>query len=186
MGFDSSQALKYAEDNALAVPSILGIKAYPTYLITVYNDDIGFGDSDSGKSVTAQRLTLADGYRSYAAGDGYLNPIIKQLDGSQVILSNGMLTSNTLVLGPLVFPYDMAGITGGIDATLFQPASGSANNKQIYIWIQGVGLAPNGNFFEVKEVIIKNMTNLTYKLLLVAVGDLPDLTNAVYSFLPAL
>jgi hypothetical protein len=184
MTFDASQAFRYAMDFGLANASIVGVAEYNVYLITVVNDVIGFGDSNTSLATTAQRIVIADGYRSYAGGDGYLNPIIQQNNGQNIVLSNGLITANTLTLGPIVLTYFANNFAGGIDPVNFQPATGTNNNTQIYIQIGGPGLSPTGNFFQIKEVIINGMSNLSYQLLLIATADKPDLSNATYSFIP--
>ena len=176
MTFDASQAFKYAEDFSLAMASIIGRCPFSIYLITITNDQIDINDTNNARVITEQRLLYADGYRNYAAGDGYLNPIIKQLSGEQLILSNGQLTANQLLLGPLVFPYTWNNFSGGIDSVLFQPPIGSNNNTQIYIQVRGPALSPNGNFFEVKQVVLKNMAAFSYRLLLEATSSNPALT----------
>lgn len=176
MTFDASEAFKYSEDFMLAFTSIIGRTPYQIFLITITNDQIDINDVNTGRVVTEQRILIADGYRSYAAGDGYLNPIVKQLSGEQLVLSNGQLTANQLMLGPIVFPYTANGFSGGTDAALFQPPLGSNSNTQIYVQIRGPGLSPKGNFFEVKQVVLKNMAAFSYKLLLEATSSNPALT----------
>ena len=176
MTFDASQSFKYSEDFMLAFTSIIGRSPYEVFLITITNDQVDINDTNTNRVVTEQRILIADGYRSYAAGDGYLNPIVKQLDGQQLILSNGQLTSNHLMVGPIVFPYVWNNFSGGTDATLFQPPIGSNSNTQIYVQIRGPGLSPNGNFFEVKQVVLKNMAAFSYRLLLEATSSNPALT----------
>lgn len=173
MTFDASEAFKYAEDFMLAFTSIIGRSPYKTYLITITNDQVDINDTGSGRTVTEQRILIADGYRDYAAGDGYLNPIVKQLDGQQLVLSNGQLTANQLMVGPIVFPYDYNNFSGGTDSALFQPPIGSNSNTQIYVQIRGPGLSTNGNFFEVKQVVLKNMAAFSYRLLLESTSSNP-------------
>jgi hypothetical protein len=176
MSFDASHAFKYAEDFMLAFTSIIGRSPYHSYLITITNDQVDINDVNTGRVVTQQRLLIADGYRDYAAGDGYLNPIIKQINGEQLVLSNGQLTANQIMLGPIVFPYNWNNFAGGTDSALFQPPLGSNSNTQIYVQLRGPGLSPNGNFFEVKQVVLKNMAAFSYRLLLEATSSNPALT----------
>jgi hypothetical protein len=173
--FDPSNALKYSIDSALAIPSILGICRYESYLITIANDRVKYNDPITNKMVVETRLLVSDGYRCYAPGY-YLNPMLKQNNGENVVLSNGQLTSNQLLLGPLVFPYCFNGCNYGIDPLSFQPAGQATNNVQIYIQIRGVGLSPKGNIFQVKEVKIDGMTTLSYYLELEATLTAPNLT----------
>ena len=175
MSFDASQALRYSMDQGLAIPSIMGVAPYSATVITVTNDTIGFGDTDVSKVVSSKRLLIADGYRNYSALDGYLNPMLEQADGQNIVVSNAQITSNELMLGPLVFPYNLNGLSSGIDPTLFQPATGTNTNTTIYVQIQGIGLAPNGNYFRVTELVIDNMSGLSYSVKLTAIGAIPDL-----------
>lgn len=162
---DPTQNLRYALDfGAGPVGSILGIRQYQSWLITVQNEQIGFDDSTSQRIVTQTRLLVADGYRSYSVGDGYLNLHVQQEDGQQLVISNGQITAQKLMLGPLVFPYFVNNFSGGYDPAIFQPALGTSNNKNIYIQIRGPALSPKGNFFEVKKMVIKGMSNITYRL----------------------
>jgi hypothetical protein len=168
MTFDASAAFKYQMDYMLAIPSILGVAQYKVYLVQVVNDQIDFNDTAASRVVSSTRLLVADGYRDYATPDGYLNPTIQQEFGAQLVLSNGQFVDAVLLLGPLVFPYTANGFSGGIDPLILQPAIGSNNNIQIYIQIQGLGLNPKGNFFDVKEIRIADMGNLSYYAVLSA------------------
>ena len=120
------------------------------------------------------RLLMADGYRNYSAGDGYLNPMVKQEHGENVVLSNGQLTNNIIYLGPLVLPYILNGVCGGIDPKLFQPALNKNNNIQIYIQLRGQALSPKGNYFQVKELKISDMGGISYIVVLEATNTNPD------------
>lgn len=164
--FDASQAFRYAMDKGLAIPSMLGVSQYSVYITTVTNDQVDINDVDSNRLVTSTRLLISDGYRSYAAGDGYLNPMIQQEMGEQLIISNGKLTANKLKLGPLVFPYTLNGLSSGIDPNLFQPAIGSNTNVSVYVQVKGLGLNPNTNFFTIEEIVIDGMDNLSYEVIL--------------------
>lgn len=168
MTFDASQAFKYSMDFVLAYTSIIGVTPYQVYVVQIKNDQIDINDTDSARIVSSTRITVADGYRSYAAPDGYLNPILAQdkTKGEQLIISNGKLTANRLLLGPLVFSYTANNFSGGIDPQLFQPAIGSNNNLTVYVQIQGPGLSPTGNFFTIDEIAIDSMSGLSYQVIL--------------------
>ena len=166
MGFDASQSFRYAMDFTLAQTSILGVTPYSVYVIQIVNDQIDISDTDGYRAVTETRVLIADGYRPYSAGDGYLNPIVTQELGQQLIISNGQLTSNSIELGPIVFPYTQNNFSGGTDSQLFQPAIGSYNNVQVYVQLRGVGLAPNGNYFDVDQIVISDMGGLSYRVIL--------------------
>jgi hypothetical protein len=165
MAFDCSQAFRYAMDFSLAVTNIVAVTPYQVYLINIVNDQIDITDTSANRVVTQTRILMADGYRSYAPFDGYLNPIVQQEDGSQLVLSNGQLTSNKIMVGPIVFPYTLNNFSGGTDIQLFQPSIGNNNNTQIYIQIRGDALSPKGNFFDIKEAVISDMGGLSYRLI---------------------
>jgi hypothetical protein len=86
-----------------------------------------------------------------------------------LIVSNGLFTANHILLGPIVNPYTYNNFSGGISSDIFQPAYGTNVNAQIYIQIKGKNLNPNGNFFDIKEIVSggkEGMNTLSYKLLL--------------------
>lgn len=174
--YDPAHALRAAMDEGLAIPSIMGVSEYQSYLIIITNDQINSDDSSNNKVVVTSRLTVADGYRCWAPRDGYLNPMLKQMAGEQITISNGQLTNNLLVLGPLVFPYEICCETRGTDPQRFQTVSYQSNNTQIYIQIKGLGLSPLGNFFQVKEIKIDDMGSLSYHVLLEATVTVPNLS----------
>lgn len=175
--FDSSQALRYSFDFISGYQSVLGLAPYKVYLTKIVNDHIAFNDPDGTAVRTDTRILVADGYRKYAGtSDGYLNPPIKQLDASQLIISGGALTNNELILGPLVLPYTQFGVSLGTDPQIFQTFSNANNNTQLWIWIQGPGLnAANGNYFAIKEVLLDPMVNISYTVKLEATSNVPDL-----------
>jgi hypothetical protein len=175
MTFDASQAFRYAMDFTLAQTSVLGVTPYQVYLIQIDNDLVNFDDTTTNKQVTTTRILIADGYRNYAALDGYLNPIVTQENGENLVLSNGQIVANTIVVGPIVFPYTQNGFSGGTDAQIFQPPIGTNNNLQIYLQIQGVALSPSGNFFQVKEMKIAGMSGLSYQLVCTATVTNPNI-----------
>jgi hypothetical protein len=171
MGFDASQALRYSKDQVLAIPSILGVSEYAIWLYQTVNAPVSFSDVGQGTPNAPIRITVADGYRSYAAGDGYLNPMLEQEGTQTLVMVNGQLTAENLRLGPIVFPYTFLQFTGGIDPLLFQPPRG--NNKHItsYIQVLGTGLATSGNYFVCKSIILDSgMSNISYQVELVAAG----------------
>jgi hypothetical protein len=147
---------------------VLGVSPYSATVITITNDQVDIDDTDGYRNITSTRVLIADGYRSYSSGDGYLNPILAQEDSQQLMISNGQLTANSLILGPIVFPYTCNGFTGGTNAQLFQPSIGANNNIQVYLQIQGAGLSPTGNYFDVDKIVICDMSGLSYKVVLKA------------------
>jgi hypothetical protein len=176
MALNPILALRIAEDYANAADCILGECPYQTFLVTATNSSIDL-DTIANAVPTPEyfRVTIADGYRSYLAlppSDGYLYPQVLQENGMQLFASQGFLTSNTVILGPIVLPYTWGPKTGGIDPSFFQPPSGSQNIKY-WIQFQGPGLSPNGNYFDIKEIKIDAMNNINYFLILVATENAP-------------
>lgn len=166
MSFDASQAFRYSMDFMLAQTSVLAVTPNSVYIVEVTNDQIGFNDTSAARITKETRVLIADGYRSYAAGDGYLNPIIEEPSGQSLVLSAGQLLNQTLQLGPIVFPYNWNNFAGGTDSNLFYPLVGSNKNVQIYVQIRGVGLALNSNFYDVDHMKIADMGGLSYYLML--------------------
>jgi hypothetical protein len=164
-GIDASEAFRYAMDwGGLALASITSVSPYSSYVVQTISDLIDF-DDNSTPITTITRLLIADGFRPYAPNDGYLNPMLKQESGSQFTISQGQLTNNTLVLGPIVFPYTYNGFTGGVDTAIYQPPT---KKTSIFIQIRGPGLSTSGNLFNIKEIIIDGMAGLSYSLQLQA------------------
>lgn len=175
-------ALRFAEDYANAVDALLQETPYHTFLTIVNNSYVGIESlGNTTPSRTDLRITIADGYRSYLVqqgqDDGYLYPQIEQISGLQNFASEGVLTSNVLVLGPLVLPYTLInGITGGTDPAQFQPSIGDPiNNVSYWIWLVGPGInnSDNGNYYDIKEMKIDAMNNINYYLVLQAAQKPP-------------
>ena len=174
MGFDASQAFRYSADQMLAVPSVLGVAVYQVYSVIITNDQVDFGDTSVNRIVSKTRIVIADGYRSYAGTpDGYLNPLVKQPDGQTMVLANGQLSTNELLVGPLVFPYSLNGLTAGYDPLVtFQPPLVANSNTQTYLQIQGIGLSSTSNFFKIREIALGKGydSNILYRLVVEATG----------------
>jgi hypothetical protein len=175
MSFDASQALRYAMDQGLAVPSILGVCEYAVYLYTLSNDQIDLDHLTSVSSVSTQRILIADGYRSYAAGDGYLNPMVKEDSTSVLLGSNAVFTSKTVTVGPIVMPYNLNNLVSGYDPNTFAPPTNSTN---LQYWIQLVGPGilggyGQGSFYDINEIRLSDMGNLSFYLIIKATGTNP-------------
>jgi len=164
-----SDSLKYAEDMTNAVDCLLAQNRKQINYVAITNDAINYDDTNINKTTIISRLTIADGYRSYAPYDGYLNPGFEQISAENTVLSAGQLTDNLFLIGPFVFPYELNGVSGGVDPYLFQPSIGSNNNIQIYLQIFGLGLSPQGNFYKIKEIKLSGkgiQAGISYKLLI--------------------
>ena len=166
MTFDASSAMRYAMDFTLAQTSIVGVTPYSVYVYQILNDQVDISDTDGYRVVLKERILIADGYRTYASQDGYLNPIVTQEMGESLLVSNGQITSNIIILGPLVFPYTANNFTGGIDTAIFQPPILDNNNIQVYVQLRGDALSPKGNFFDVDEIKTADMGGLSYYVVL--------------------
>lgn len=168
---DPSDALRVAADYGLLGRVLLGECPIAAYVVEMVNDQINFDTLPSiTPTITKTRITVAEGYISFAPGDGYLNPPIKQLSAEQISLSGGVLTDNMVVLGPLTFPYTSIG-PGGTDPNIFQP---SITNGQTYVLLQGPGFnSTNGNYFEIKQIMLDDMKHITYHVLLKATASNP-------------
>lgn len=176
VSFDPSQAFRYQTDAMLAQPSILGVAPYICNLVTKTGAQRSVGQTSGLGTITTTRLLVGamfDGYFSFAPNDGYLNPLVRDVNGEVAILSAQTLTEMEWMLGPLVFPYqatDIYGnaITGGTDANLFFPSTPEIN---VYIQLLGPGLNPTyGAYFKVQEVVLSKAFNVSYKLRMIALG----------------
>jgi hypothetical protein len=169
--------LRYAEDISNAVDCLVAHNMKKVFLVTIMNDAIDFQDNTKNKAAIQTRLIIADGYRSTAPGDGYLNPGVHQVKSNINVLSAGQLVDNTILVGPFCFPYERNNQWFGIDPIIFQPWL-SNNNLQVYLLIFGEGLAKNGDFFKITEIVIsgKGMgDNISYKVKAEATNTRPQL-----------
>lgn len=173
--------LRAAADNGLQVVSQKSMNGYKIYLVNIIDDQINFDDTASARVRTDTRITVGQGFLSYAPGDGYLNPHIQYVTKGDFLsnfgngtmaLGGGALTDMEIILGPLVFPYVSEYQAGGFDPALFQPGPTAAANTQIYVHILGLGLnQANGNYFKVQEVALAGMDNVYYYVRLTALSD---------------
>ena len=171
-----SGALSFSDDMANAADVLLSENTKQVFVITVSNDQVAYNDTSSSRVVSSQRITIADGYRPFVYQedtpfDGYLYPCVRQLSPSEVkVISNGQLSSNMFLLGPIQFPYTLGSFSGGLDPlATFQPTIGGSNNLQIYVQLFGVGLPSTTNYFDVKEIVLTGKginPGLSYKVLL--------------------
>jgi hypothetical protein len=172
-----ANALKYAEDMTNVVDCLLAQNRKKVNLVNIISDQINYNDTTTNKTVIITRIVIADGYRSYAPPDGYLNPRVELAKSVGILVSsNGQLTDNMFVVGSLVFPYTLNGFSGGLDPIVFQPASERASNIQTYLQIFGLGLSPTGNFFQIKEILLSGkgiQEGISYKLLIEATSTNP-------------
>lgn len=174
---DMTNNLRFAFDFAQSVQSNLGLNPNKCWFVNVVNDQINFDSLPASTTPVLTRITLADGYRFWTSGgddDGYLNPQVNQLSSEQVVLSGGSLTDNMVILGPLVYPYvSPYGHTFGTDPNLFQKVDDSFSNNQLFIKIIGPTFPPQGSYFEVKRIIIGDMENVDYSVLLKSTSSQP-------------
>lgn len=171
-----SDSLKFAEDFTNVVDCLLAQNRKQVNLVIITNDNINYNDPTNQKTVIETRITIADHYRSYAPIDGYLNPRVEQYNSDIMVSANGQLTDNLLLIGSLVFPYEVNGFRGGIDPVMFQPASSSVSSIQTYIQILGLGLSPQGNWFQIKEIKLTGkgiQEGISYKVLVEATSTIP-------------
>jgi hypothetical protein len=173
-----SHSLRFATDQAEAAVSSIGLHPYKVNLITIKNDQISFDQIDTSKITTTQRITLADGYRCWDFGDGYLNPQVVFSNSSTVVLAGGQLTNNKALIGPLVYPYNYGGISAGYDpiTTFFPAIIPGTTNVQIYVQILGRGLATSGNYYKITEIVFHNKElteNVSFKLKVESIGADP-------------
>jgi hypothetical protein len=171
-------AIRLSADYAQLGPCLVGFNPYACWIVEINNDQ-SF-NATTAPVIFQTRLTVANAYSSYAPGDGYLNPPVRQMSGQQILLSGGAITDNLITMGPFVFPYETTFVSGGTDPVSFQPDSSTFNN-QLYVWIntsgtgQGLALnANNGNYFEVKKLQLSNMNNISYLVVLQSTSYVPS------------
>lgn len=129
--------IRYATDLSLAVPHTLGFRLFTITLIKTTT--VGADRPGHGGTATTVRTPLVN----------YNNAPIRatQVSAKDVILSGGLLTDKDWSVGPIVFPYDTGTNTGGFDLANFLPAS-TPDPVEMFIEIQGNGMAPNGSLFK--------------------------------------
>lgn len=179
MDFDPTDAIRYAIDyGANATVGILGMDRYATFLVQAPSPAIDLASlSNPVQELTSTRITVADGYRPWIApGDGYLYPLVKEITTTEPLASGGVLSVRQVKMGPLVFPYlwnspfSYDGIAGGIDPSFFTPLS----NYWIKIVGEGIiGGHGNGCFYEIKQIELTSMKNITYYLILQSTSSQP-------------
>lgn len=175
MTFDASPAFRYAMDFTLAQTSVLGVSPYAVYVYSTTNAAIDLDDLASVSSSTTQRILIADGYRNYASGDGYLNPIVTEETTAILLGSGTVFSSKTILVGPLVLPYTANNFSGGTDPAVFSPPK-NATNLQYWIQIIGPGVLGGygqGSFYDITEIRLSDMGNLSYYLILKATATNP-------------
>lgn len=179
MNFDPTPAIRYSIDyGALATIGILGMDRYATFLVEATAPPIDLASlSNPIQTLTSTRITVADGYRpDIAPGDGYLYPLVKEILTTEPLVSGGVLSVRQVQVGPLVFPYVWDSpfgydqISGGLDPSFFTPLA----NYWIQIIGEGIiGGHGNGAFYDIKEIRLTSMKNLTYYLILESTSSAP-------------
>lgn len=123
--------LRFAEDYGNVADCIVNDNPFEVYLVTI---------TQNPRVRTDTRLTIADGYRSYAP-NGFLNPHIRQVTAKEALQSGGRLNTKDYCLGPMVYPYNMNGITGGFDIINFDP---NIKGQTTYIKLVGLDTPSTG------------------------------------------
>lgn len=173
--FDSSNVYRFSMDQTLSTTSIQGVTPYQVWLIQIANDIVNYDDNTLNKTVIQTRITVGNLLAVYSAEDGFLNPIVTQENGENLVLSGGQITDNIILLGPLVYPYKVNQYSGGTNSQIFQPQNDATNNTQVFVQLRGDSLSPKGNFFEVKEIKIDDMGGISYQVVLKATITSPNL-----------
>lgn len=127
--------IRFAADQALAVPAQINLRPYTITLNTLSwsGDRPGIGTL----STISQILF----------NDGYTAPRVRQVNKEDIVLSGGQLRDQDLIIGPFTFPYDdNGGNTGGYDPLIFSPAT--ITSDEFYINVQGPNIPTGGLNFK--------------------------------------
>lgn len=166
----STDQLRYAEDQCNVADCLLSNNPYHVYLTVITTAGSPRPGVTGTRVRTDTRLTIGQGFLSFAPEDGYLNPAFVRRDGMQVVLSGGRLQDVEYLVGPIVYPFAVGSITGGFDTSNFQPTV-DIGNTQVYIHIFGPGLDQvNGSYFQIKE--IQTETDIFYHLVITSTGKI--------------
>ena len=135
MAADPIDFIRFAADQALAVPAQIQLRPYTVTLTTLTwtGDRVGVG-------------TDTDGYQ-VVTNYGGINPRFRQVSKQEIVLSGGQLKDQDVVIGPFVFPYDTGNTTGGTDPKIFSPDV-SATNIEFYIKVEGPNFPTGGSYFK--------------------------------------
>jgi hypothetical protein len=127
--------IRYAADQALAVPAQINLRPYTVTVNTLTWD----GDRPGVGNLTQTSTPIYN--------DGYINPRFRQVTREEVVLSAGVLRDQDVVIGPFVFPYDDGlGDTGGLDPLTFSPPI--SITTEFYINIVGPNFPTGGLQFK--------------------------------------
>jgi hypothetical protein len=173
------QALRLAEDYANAVDVILGECPYRVFLVEAVDASVDLDTiGNIAPTPSYQRITIADGYRSYLAvapSDGYMYPQVVEKRTSVLLASQAVFSSKEVYIGPLVLPYVLGTKSGGTDPAIFSPPPNSTN-LQYWINITGPGILGGdglGSYYDIKEVKLDAMNNINYFLVITATASAP-------------
>jgi hypothetical protein len=163
---------RLAADNGIGTVAFSGLNGFGITLVTITNDVINFDDTGIGRIrvnlplyVGTNLFPNLNPHIQYAAENGLGH-------NSVLVLSGAAMTDLELLIGPLVFPYNVYGKCGGINPAIFQPGPTAAKSTQIYIQVTGLGLnQANGNYFKIKEIVLSGMDNIFYYIRIVSISD---------------
>lgn len=141
---------RWAEDQCNVVDCLQGQNLKKVQAVYITGDQVQFDDTGASRVVTTQLITIADGYRSYSQGDGFLYPRVNQKSGKVSRLAGAELSHNEVLVGPICFPYQVNTMSGGLDpVAVFQPTVGS-----IHLQITNIGFPSDISFFSIDEVML--------------------------------
>ena len=143
--------IRYAADQALAVPALIDLRPYTVTLNTLTWD----GDRPGVGNLTQVSTPVYN--------DGYVNPRFRQVSREEIVLSGGALRDQDVVIGPFVFAYDDGlGDTGGLDPLTFNPTITPV--MEFYINITGPNFPVGGLQF--KKIWDNSERNVLYRVYL--------------------
>lgn len=125
--------IRYAADQALSVPNQINLRPYTITLTTITwsGERPGLGTSTDGYTIVRNA--------------NLVNVRLRQVSKQEIVLSNGQLKDQDVVIGPIVFPYSTTVGSGGLDPAVFSSVSTS---EELYINITGPNFPSGGSYFK--------------------------------------
>lgn len=143
--------IRYAADQALAVPDKINLRPYIVTLFTITwdGDRVGVGTSTDGYTIVSNALGVS--------------PRFRQVSQQEIVLSGGQLRDQDVVIGPFVFPYETHIGSGGTNPNLFSPDL-TSDPIEFYINITGPNFPEGGSNF--KKIYDNSQRNVMYRVYL--------------------
>jgi len=146
--------IRYAADSALVVPNLINLRPVTTTMVV---------SSWSGSRQGLGTETITSTLLTNGPSDGYTcNPRYRQVTAKEIAVSNGLLRDRDVVVGPLVFPYNVDFAQGGFNPLNWAPQATGAN--EIYFLLQGPDIPLTGVRYKLLHTVTDK--NVMYRLYL--------------------